>query len=73
MRQVVFIEIAARKDAIDKGKTCGGSVAHRHRHRAVQLDDGRRLDAEQDVVESGDLAPVRGVGIDRAGMHRRNR
>jgi hypothetical protein len=62
MGQVVVLQIAPGKDGLDEGETHGGTIAHRDRYRAVQLDHRRRLDAEQNVVEPDDLAPVGGIG-----------
>ncbi len=73
MGQVVILQIAAGKDGVDEREARGGTIAHRDRHRAVQFDDRRRLDTEQDVVEPCDLVPVRGVGADSIGVYRRNR
>ena len=73
MRQVVVLQIAASQDGVDELETGRRAVAHSHRHRAIQLDYRRRVGAQQDVVESDDLAPVRGVGSDRVGVHRRDR
>ena len=73
MRKVIVGKIAAGKDGIDERKTRGGTIAHRDRDGAVQFDHRRRIDAEQHVVEPGDLAPVGGIGSRRIGMHRGNR
>ena len=73
VRQVVIVEIAAREDRVDEGKAGCRAVAHRHRHGAIQLDHGRWFDAQQHVVKSDDLAPVRGIGACRVGVHCRDR
>ena len=62
VRQVVVVKLSASEDRVDKSKTGLGSVAHRHRHRAVELDYRRWFDAEQNIIEADDLSPVRGVG-----------
>ena len=42
VRQVVVGELAAREDRVDQREPRLRPVAHRDRHRAVQLDDRRR-------------------------------
>jgi hypothetical protein len=41
---VVALERALFRQRIDELETYRGTERHRHRDRAVQLDDGRRLD-----------------------------
>src|SRR5574341_2551975 len=62
MSQVIVLEIAARQDGIDQGKSCRGAVAHRHCDSAIQFHYGRGLGPHQHVVEGNDLRPVRGGG-----------
>ena len=59
VHQVIVLERAARDDRIHQGEPRRGAVAHRDRHRAVELDHRRWIDLEQHVVQAGDLRPVR--------------
>ena len=49
------------------------AVAHGHGGGAVQLDDRRRVGAQEHVVEADDLRPVGGGGARRLGVHRGDR
>ncbi len=69
MRQVVAGQLASREEGIDQFHAVLGTVAHRHRRRPIQLDHGRRLHLEEQVVKGDDLAPIGGSGVGRAGMH----
>jgi len=59
MREVILAELASAENRIDECQSGRGTVAHRNGRRAIQLDDGRRLETHQHVVETDDLAPVR--------------
>ena len=56
---MVVRELAAREEVLDERQSGGGSVAHRHRGGAVQLDDRRRVRPQQHVVERRRSAPSR--------------
>ena len=73
MREVVLVEIAAGEDRIDDRQPRRRTVAHRDRRGAIQLDDRRRIGAQQHVVQADDLRPVRVGGRSRFGMHGGNR
>ena len=38
--EMIIFQIATRQDRINQREASRGAVAHRHRHGAVQLDDG---------------------------------
>ena len=59
VRQVVVLELAARQDAVDQREARRRTVAHRDGHRAIQLDDRRRVRARQHVVQARRSAPSR--------------
>src|SRR6476469_6630218 len=54
-------------DAVDQLEAVLRPVRHRDRGRSVQLDDGRRREAQELAVERNDLRPVRRclVGVER--------
>ena len=58
MRRLVVGELPAREDLLHERKSRGGTFAHGDGRRAVQLDHGRRLDLEQQVVGRDDAVPV---------------
>ena len=62
VRQVVGVELAARKDGVDQRQARRRPVAHRHGNRPVQLDHRRWVRARQEVVQSDDPIPVGGRG-----------
>ena len=62
VREVVLVEIAAGENRVDDREPRRRTVAHGHRRGAVQLDDRRRIGAQQHVVQADDLRPVRGGG-----------
>ena len=80
MQEVVAVEPV---DRVDEREAVLRALGHRHRDRAVQLDDRRGRELEQPAVEEGDLAPVglglgvqggdRGLELVRAGHAQRER
>src|SRR6185295_7893986 len=56
VRKLVAVEFVP--EPAQRRETSLWTVAHRYRHRAIQLDDGRGREGEQDVVQPDDLAPV---------------
>jgi hypothetical protein len=73
VREVIAVEVAARKDGVDDGKARRRAVAHRDRGGAVQLDDGRGIGASENIVQADNLLPVGGVGGCCFGMYSRDR
>ena len=69
MREVVIREIAAFHDGVDQREPRRRTIAHRHRHCAVQLNNGRRLRSRQQVVQRDDLAPVCSGSVGFASVH----
>ena len=67
VRQMVILELPARENGVDEHETGLGTVTHRHRGRAIELDDGRGLDPQEHVVQSDDLPPIGRVGSRRLG------
>jgi len=50
-------------DAVDQCQALLGAFGHRYRNRTVQLDDRRRRELGQPLVERRDLGPV-GLGLE---------
>ena len=73
MQQVIALEIAAGGERIDERERRPRAVHHRHRHRAIERDDGRRLQTFEQIVQPDDLTPVGLIGSRRLTMQRRNR
>jgi len=69
MGEVILVEIAAGKNRIDDRQPCGRTIAHRNRRGAIQLDDWRWIGAQQHVVQTDDLRPVRVGCGSRLGMN----
>ena len=57
VRELVVAEVAAREDRVDEREAGGRPIAHRHGCRAIELDDGRRIGAQQHVVAGRRSAP----------------
>ena len=72
MGEVVVRQLPPRQDPVDERQPRLRAVAHGDRHGAVELDHRRGIDAQQDVVHTRDLCPVRGRAVARLGMHRGN-
>src|SRR5262249_56051575 len=58
MSEVVAREIAFFHDGIDKRKPCSRTVAHCHRHRAVQFDHRRRFRFPHQISQRNALVPA---------------
>src|SRR5262245_8547424 len=50
MGQMVIVEFAPSHDPIDQFHACSRAVAHCDCHRPIQLDNWRRLRAQQQIV-----------------------
>src|SRR5262249_59386914 len=50
MRGAIVRELTAVEDGVDDRDAGRGTIARRDRHGAIQLDDGRRRQPEEDVV-----------------------
>ena len=73
MRETIIRQFTARENGIDERQARGGTVAHRHRHRAVQFDHRGRLKLRKQIIQADDLRPVGCGAAGRLRMHRRNR
>ena len=69
MGEMILGEVAALEQRVDEREPGRRSVAHRDGHGAIQLDDGRRLEPQQEVVPGDDLRPVRGGGLRSRGVN----
>src|SRR6478672_6106596 len=60
MCEVIVGEAIARQQVIDKTKTLLRTFAHRDGHCTIEFDNRGWMNAQQLIVEQGNLAPVRG-------------
>jgi hypothetical protein len=67
------VQGARALDAVEQLDGDQWARSERDRHRAIQLDDGGSLVAEQLIVEEDELPPVRGRSLRGLGMDRRDR
>jgi len=58
--EVVAGKLVACEEVVDETKPVLRTFVHGHGDGAIELDDRRRLDDEQAIVEEHDLMPVRG-------------
>ena len=70
MRVQILRQLAACEQCVDQNQTGGGTVAHRDRRGAIELDHRRWIDTQQHIVKTDDLRPigrrrVRRFGVDR--------
>ena len=68
-----MLELAGCGEAVDERETRLGTLGHRHRDGAVELDDRGRLEGGQLPVEHRDLPPVGGGRVGRARVQRGDR
>ena len=59
VNKVIVGKFAAGKDYIDQGETSLRPIAHGDSDGAIEFNNGRGLDAQEHVVESDDLMPIR--------------
>ena len=59
MGQVVLRQFAAMQNGFDEMKPCEGTVTHGHRNSSIQLHHCRRVHAQQHIIETDDLSPIR--------------
>ena len=69
VREIIFAQVAARKEGVDQRDSRRRAVAHSDGRGPVELHHGRIFDAQQHVVKSHDLPPVGrrggcGFGVD---------
>src|SRR5689334_25078980 len=73
MRDMVVPQVTASENRVDQLDAVLRAITHCNGRRAIQLDDGRWVGAQQQVVENDDLRPVGVVRRRSLRVHRGDR
>src|ERR1700691_3214135 len=60
IREIVILEITAFQNRLNQLQPLRGAIAHCDRDGTIQLDYGRSIGSQKDIVETGNLSPVGG-------------